>query len=471
MTSGAEGGATAPPSRRKSPLRRLVPLALLIVVIGGIAWLVQNMPTWRTRSAPAPPTMAKGPEALIRFLHPFDPNDRAFVSVWEALPTKAEKSEAPRLYAQEFERGAKGVYYFPLIVHPEQGCDFGMFHQSCDCAETRLAIVPDAEGDKFAKSMMDDAGKTPEVNPAWNWQLLKKSDTEGVKLGAGNRAILRVDFSNRRLPGESLNLRTRVWARSGGAAPRQDYEVKINAVSTSPLRTKRDRVDVGAIQAGSFSKADFLVWSPTRDEVKFSLREKNNDKLFKVDVTPRPPAACAALQAQLRREGIITRVRAAWDVAVTVYESKDGAQLDQGHFLRTLGFDLPDAAEDLQSLIITGVVQSDDFLIGGVADQGKIDLKSFPAKDGKRKAIFVSTKRDIELDVENVSVQPASLRVKLTEKGKDKAGNKRNWSLEVEVPPNQLFGTIPEDSAVILRTKATPPRLIRIPLVGHAVQG
>jgi hypothetical protein len=154
---------------------------------------------------------------------------------------------------------------------------------------------------------------------------------------------------------------------------------------------------------------------------------------------------------------------------VTVYESKDGAQLDQGHFLRTLGFDLPDAAEDLQSLIITGNVQSDDFLIGG--DQGKIDLKSFPAKDGKRKAIFVSTKRDIELDVDNVSVQPANLRVKLTEKGKDKAGAKRNWSLEVEVPPNQLFGTIPEDSAVILRTKATPPRLIRIPLVGHAIQG
>lgn len=462
---------SAPPSRPKSPLRWLVPLALFFLIIGGIAWLVQNMPTWRTRSQDAPPTMPKGPEILIRFLHPYDNADRVFFALWERPPAKPPKDQAPRLYAREFERGAAGRYYFPFQVHAEQGSEFGVSHKSCDCAELHVAVVPDADGDRFAKDMMENAAVEPPISPSWNWQSLKKTETQGVSLGAGKRAILRVDFTNRRPPGENLNLRNRVWVRSAVTGQKQEFDVKISAVSTNPLRTKRDRVDVGIIQPGSFSKAAFLVWSPTRDEVKFALQEKNNDKLFKIDVVPRDPAACAELQAQLRQEDIMTRVRAAWDVTVTVYESKGGVQFDQGYFLRSLGYDLPDAADDIPPLIITGLVHSDDIRIGGVADQGKINLKSFPAQDGTRKAISVSTNRDIELDPQNVSVHPASLRVKVTEKTKDKAGNKRNWTLEVEVPPNQLFGTISEDSAVILRTKATPPRLIRIPLVGHAVQG
>ena len=460
-----------PAARPRSPLRWIVPLALFFLIIGGIAWLVQKMATWRTPSRNSAPSGPKGPEILLNFRHLFDrsPGEQAFVSLWEELPKKAEKDQPPRLYAREFERGAKGRYYFSFHVHPEQACEFGVSHKSCECAELDIAVVPDAEGDQFARSVMETPGVEPVENPAWTWQSLKNTESRGVKLGADSRAILRAEFSNRRPPGESLNLRNRLWARPA-SGQKQEFDVKINAVSTNALRTKRDRVDVGIIQPGSFSKASFLVWSPTRDEVKFALQEKNNDKLFKVDVAQRDRAACGELQAKLRQEGIMTRVRAAWDVSVTVYESKDGVQFDQGYFLRSLGYDLPDAADDIPPLVITGLVRSDDIQIGGVADQGKIDLQSFAAENGKRKAIFVSTNRDVELDPQNISVQPGAVRVKLIEKTKSKAAGKRNWSLEVEVPPNQFFGTIPEDSAVILRTKTTPPRSIRIPIVGNAIQ-
>lgn len=464
-----EGAPAAAPSRPKSPLRWIVPLALFFLIIGGIAWLVQNMPTWRRPTPGAAPTVPKGPELLVGFVHPFDPNERAFMAIWEDI-NKPEAKQAKRLYAREFERGAEGRYYFPFYVHPEKASEFGVSYMSCDCAKLHLAIVPPADWEQFGKSLESDPEATPVENPAWTWQPLAKSENQGVPLAAGSRGILRMIWTNRRAAGENLNLNARVWARPAASGPKQELALKINAVSTHALRTRRDRAEVGFIGPGGVVKATFLVWSPTRDEVKFSLREKNNDKLFKIDVRPLDAAGRAALQTKLRQEEIMTRVRAAWEVAVTIHESKAGAQLDQGYFLRSIDYDVPDAADDLPPLIVTGAVRSDDILIGGVADSGKIDLKSFPARDGTRKAIFVSTNRDIELDVNNVSVQPTALRVKLTETTKDKTANKRNWSLEVEALANQLFGTISEDSAVILRTKATPPRLIRIPVVGHAVQ-
>jgi len=57
--------------------------------------------------------------------------------------------------------------------------------------------------------------------------------------------------------------------------------------------------------------------------------------------------------------------------------------------------------------------------------------------------------RDTELELE--SVHPAALEVKLT-KSKDPPGAKQRWMLQVVVPPNQVFGVIGEDNAVILRT-------------------
>src|SRR5262245_53321026 len=187
-SSATEGASAVPPARSKSPLRWILSLTLFFLIIGGIAWLVQNMPTWRT-SRPAVSAAPKGQENLIMCLHPFDPDARAFVSLWE-IPQKPEKDQAPRLYAREFERGANGRYYFPFLVHSEQGCELGVSYISCDCAEVHLAVVTPAEGDEVGKSLIRDPGKEPVENPAWKWQQLKKSDTEGVVLEPGSRVLL-----------------------------------------------------------------------------------------------------------------------------------------------------------------------------------------------------------------------------------------------------------------------------------------
>ena len=44
----------------------------------------------------------------------------------------------------------------------------------------------------------------------------------------------------------------------------------------------------------------------------------------------------------------------------------------------------------------------------------------------------------------------------------------RRWKLTVVAPPNALAGPLPSDSAIYLKTQATPPRRVRIPVTGNA---
>ena len=51
IRAGEPPGTTA--GRPKSPTRFVIPLVLLLAIIGGIAWVVQNMPSWRQAKTPS----------------------------------------------------------------------------------------------------------------------------------------------------------------------------------------------------------------------------------------------------------------------------------------------------------------------------------------------------------------------------------------------------------------------------------
>ena len=447
--------ATEAPAAR--PLRWVVPMALFIVIIAGIAWVGQKLPNWRSRPVePAP--FEQGPVAQLRFVHPH--NRGIYIALWEPMPEK--KTAEKELYAREFEREALGQYDFPFQVNPELAAEIGVTTKSCDCSKLYVAVVSEVEWDEIYAAIRKEPGQEVKENPNWEWKSLEDTKEHGVALPAGARAVLRMSWTNKRAPGDSLNLGAQIWARVPNASRKQDYGLKIDAVSTRPLRSKKDRIDVGGVEQGKTSTAEFLVWSPTRDHAKFNFAQDDPlFELFEIAVKDFTPAECAGLQAQLRKEEINTRVRAAWTITVTVHEQKGKRQLDQGYFTRALQIDMPNiAAEDLPPLVVSGSVKS-DFQIGAIDDRGKINLGSVPAKFGKKKTIILSAQTNIELDAGKIE-HPAGLKVVLVETAK------RKWSLTVEVPPNRFFGPITEDNLVILRTKAD--RAIRIPLMGHGVQ-
>jgi hypothetical protein len=101
--------------------------------------------------------------------------------------------------------------------------------------------------------------------------------------------------------------------------------------------------------------------------------------------------------------------------------------------------------------------------VGLPQDRDQIDLGPFKANKGASKMIPLTLEDDtLELlpDVE----KPAFLEVQL------KRGGANRWELEVQVPPGAVAGRLPRDSAVTLTVKGTPPRRLRIPVVGQGTQ-
>jgi hypothetical protein len=460
-----------PPARAKSPLRYAVPLILFVLIIGGLAWLLQNMPAWRARPPVAAPQ--KGPEVVVQFTHQVGEN--FIMAMWEVpsekmLKQKGDKeTKPPPVYEREMEPGSEGRYLFPFQNVTQQAAELGMAAKSCDCANLHVAVISKDEWQQLNEAVRKDPGQDMAENPSWTWQALENSQDRGVILPADAVAVLRMTWHNRRPVGDKLNLHVNLWGKQAGATKLQRLTLGVPAVSAAAVRANLDRVSVGVLGPDSVAKAVFLVWSPTRAQLPLTFEEQTRDGLFAIDPQPLDKAACLALQDKLRDQEMNTRVLAGYRVTVTVHEHKGDRWLDQGHFLRAIAVHLPDAAEEISPLLVTGVVQG-PVKIGGLDDQGKINLKSFQAREGTRKVIFLWTNHKTKLVLQDK--QPAALQVKLNKSGKETTPEQK-WVLEVTVPPNQLFGPVTEENAVILRseTQAAPPRQIRIPLLGHAVQG
>lgn len=447
---------TTTPGRPKSATRFVVPLVLLLAIIGGIAWVVQNMPSWRGKTAPPKNVNV---EALLRITHLN--KEGTYYGVWEREP--GAKQTMP--YSREFERGADGRYYFHCENALDEPVELSLTFKSCDCAQLFGAVVSNEEGNTLGRALVEKPGEEITENPAWSWHDFGKVGGPSMTLPPRSHALLRFSWHNRRGPGESLNLKVHIAAQTPWK--RQEYGLIVLAASAAPVRVQQDRVNVGNIAPDGKGKAEFDLWSPTRDQLELALYETGKDPLFTVDAKPLDQAGRAALQEKLAGDNITTRVRAGWHVTVWIDEKRDGRQMPLGHFFRTIEVKPAGVADEIPPLRITGYVKG-DVDVGGVDDLGKIDLKSFKATLGREKNIYVWANRDTELELE--AVNPAAIQVKLS-KSKDPPGAKQKWILNVVVPPNQVFGVLGEDNDVILRTKSNPPRQIRIPLIGHAVQG
>jgi hypothetical protein len=57
------------------------------------------------------------------------------------------------------------------------------------------------------------------------------------------------------------------------------------------------------------------------------------------------------------------------------------------------------------------------------------------------------------------------------ENARDTTPSKKTWDLRIEISPGSQSGPLSDDSVIILRTQSTPPRQIRIPVLGTGVQG
>jgi hypothetical protein len=440
---------TAPPvsepRRSGSAFRYALPAAVLILVVGVIAWITQFMPNWRSRkdNQPSVAVTSSAPKALRFALKKavWDPEDEA--------------------YALEAERGHDGHFDFPFENVAGQTAEIGLIERKCDCSHLDVCLLPAAEWERYREEIQ----KNPMTAKPGEWTFTKvaESDTKGFEVPAGAKGLVRLAWQGRKGPGSRLNLGVKVWHQPLGNLGQRDFDdLEVPIMMAAPLMYIPPRVDVGTLVARASAEAEFTLWSATRPSFELEWGD-SLDPRFGYAKKLLSPEECRDLEKKLRKEGGNTRVRKAYRFQVTVREQADGKQLDQGPFHHDVTFVLDD--DKLRGPQVLGISKG-DIIVGNTLDRGKVNMEIFRAREGKERVVSLWAENGVDLEPE--SQTPATLQVKLEKS--DKTAARTKWLLHVTVPPNTQFGVFGEDSVIILRTKTTPPRFIRIPVTGNGQQ-
>ena len=157
-----------------------------------------------------------------------------------------------------------------------------------------------------------------------------------------------------------------------------------------------------------------------------------------------------------------------------MHEDKDGKRFDQGPFERHAPLVMDGQPLGAGAPVVHGTVQG-EVEVGGGNDQGKINLSTFPARDGISRQVVLWSKKGTDLILDKERVKPSFLRVDLEKSTEISSGDRTRWLLKVRILPGCPAGPLPTDSAIIIRrskgTQATPAHYLRIPVLGTAVQG
>ncbi len=453
----------------RSVLSYVFPIALLMVVIGGVAWVAQNLPKWRSQPAriEAPPKATK----LLEFTR--------VIAQWEnpvqPPPATGELKDAG-FNAKDVETGTTGHYDFFFRNSSDVDVELVYYTSACDCASVQARAVPVAEWVPLEARHRAKPADVPDDENAPMWTTLAKDikDAKAMLVKANEAGIVRVNWAVRKGPGTNLQVMPAIWFRplgDGGKTEAQRLAVPI--IANLPVTIDPPRVNVGELSPGSSAQAEFRVWSSTRDtlDLKFSPL----DAFFNISLKPLTKAECANLEAAMKAPSspedakqppkIGSRVRSGYYVTVTAHESKAGRQLDQGSFYRKLDLILDGVvAREINGPEIVGRVQG-DIIVGGTDDRRKVSFASFDAKNGASKTVDLSVNDKVKL--EPFTHMPAWIEVELRRTDEVPSAGRRIWKLKVTVPPDTPGArSFDEPDAVVLRIVGMEKRLIRIPLDG-----
>ncbi len=451
-------------------LAYVLPIALFMAIIGGVAWVTQNLPRWRSANARVNPAPRK-PVKILEFT-------RA-IAQWqnpaEPPPTTGEITES-NYTAKDVETGTAGHYDFFFKNISEGDVEIVHYASACDCASVQARTVPMAEWARLDARHRAKPSEVPEDEGTPTWTTLSKDphSEKRVLVKANEAGIVRVNWAVRKGPGSSLQVMPAIFFRpTSDGGKTQAMRLVVPVVANSPITVDPPRVNIGELASGGSATADFRVWSSTRD--KLDLKFTPLDRFFDVRLKPFTAAECKELEATLTapsspddanpppKSGV--RVRSGYYVTVTVHESKDGKQLDQGAFYRKLEVILDGiVARELNGPEIIGSVQG-DIIVGGTLDRRRIGFKSFDAKTGASKTIDLSVNEKLKL--EPFTHTPSWVEVDLRPTDETPSAGRRIWRLKVTVPPDTPAArSFDEPDAVVLRIVGTEQRFIRIPLDG-----
>ncbi|MBX9679522.1 MAG: hypothetical protein K2X38_12220 [Gemmataceae bacterium] len=444
-----------PASKQKSVLTTYVlPVTLFVAVIGGIAWLSQNLSGKRPTETVQP---SKGNNSEAPSPLKFD----RVKAVWEETKLN-EKGEPLDPYVLEWEKGETGFYDFPFHNSSDQPIELGFQRPSCDCTAMKVVLLDAQQAETVKKAVADNPFAMKLASDELAWAEMKVDEKSGIMVPSNGDGILRMTWNGRKEPGSRLRLSVYMWAEPRGKpSQRTQFNLEVPIIVSPPAVLLTDAENIGLLAPQGSAEANFFVWSPTREE--FKLKVEHPDPLAEVTMKARSAEECKKIEEDFRKRNRPTRVKSAYDVKIVIHEEKGDKKMEIGPFRKSVALLVVDTAAEIAPSV-AGIVRG-EAEVGTSEDRGRINLKSFRAASGITVKVPVWTDKKAPLSIESVS--PSLIEAKLI-KPKDETASRPRWTLEVTVPPEKWTGSFGEDAVLYLKLDTTPPRRVRVPISGTA---
>jgi hypothetical protein len=489
----------------KSFTRVLLPILLVFGVVAGITYV-------QLYSDPDTPT--EGPR---------DAQERKTANLGPPLKFFTLKVAAPRMergedgevrvarhllhlkyWEPDVEVGAPGHYDFWCQNRHPEPVTVRVQSTNCQCAGVEMALVPTAALKEYTAASALAAGPlSPAAGPAaalahvlferqLKWVPLNiQGDRHDqiVPAAAGPAdpqfALIRLSWSGKDPVGPK-NINADVYySLPDGVPSAQRLEADISVVPAFyPIRRSGPstwapvtELAMGDLGPGTVSTQEFFLASSTRSQLLYKAAADPADPGITVsDPVPASPAEWASLTDFIHQERkaeddkvSLRRPKSLYKVKVTVRErtevlgEKDPHHLDLGPLDRKLMVSAADGGAI--PLPVRGRVHGEVRIRTGSSD-GRIDLgNSFSAAEDRSKdVILLADRPGLDLTLMAQETRPNYLRVKLDPL--EPVGGRKQWRLRVTVPKGSLYGALPEDSGVLLKTNDPVPRRFRLPVRG-----
>jgi hypothetical protein len=380
-------------------------------------------------------------------------------------------------YVKEYEPFREGHYDFPVLNRTSAPRELGLADNGCDCSRILFAPLSKEQWQQFQPERIKLA--EPNVVPSdmmLEWQGLTPNAVSNPALEPSAGGVVRLVWHGRKNPGSDLNLSASIWDRAKGAVEKRTTRLQVPLVMSFPINfaklrhEQQDKDDVGALGPRKMLKTEYQLWSPTRDAIEVTLKTDHLPKNVAAWIKPMNASEAQALEVELRKEKFNTRVRWAARLQIQIHETKDGEELPIAPFQFQFPLVMDDFPLELPVPQVRGRVLG-DIEIGAEKDGGKINLNLFSSQEGTEKTVPLWTPERAELTVERVISTNENIRARLTKIPEESMDGKARWNVNVKVAPNGPLGEL--DATLLLQLKSTPtspPRQIRIPIMGTAAK-
>jgi hypothetical protein len=462
-------------STRTHKFQKVVLVGIFLVAVGGVTFVRNNWMSQTGDESGDAPALAESKTA--------------------SAETRIDVPVPVVEYAPEFELHKVGHYDFWFKNPNPFPVELGLQEMSCKCSNVAVLAL-DPEEDKKLRRLLPIAAagetlagcsgllhqlslanlrlhETAFLADSSRWQKIevpvKGVERPPARVPGQQTGMVRIEWDGRQYG--PVRLTARVWAQTQDKPRTRSEPMRLEVLLSIAHGLKFSPTSLTVPDLGPNSEylGHFYCWSSTRAGFSIAAHERTNDPNFECLVTPLTGdefRAAAADESGAKDRDYATALTI-YRVTVKVRErSRDGKQMDLGPFHRDIIVstdqpDYPDGAVEIQ-----GAVRG-EFFVGTADDKyrDQVVLRAFRADRGTSATVPIETNLS-GMKLVRESVTPSYLETKLEEQPEPDGGGR--WLLTVTVPPNRVTGSLPADSAIVLKTLNQPPRRIRIPVVGKA---